>query len=378
MNHNLKIAFLILGTVLFSQSFSAVASEAPAEEWNLSMGVAEDDYFRNVEQTSDGGYIVAGTSKSLAEGSKGGKADAWLVKLNKEGDIEWNYTYGEKYAEWGFTAKQTSGDGYALFGYSFPTGSNRDYLLKVDKDGNEEWNKIDDEITHDNYLQYVAERTNDGGYIVGDIVEYELPDYSRYELYVDDDIGLTKYDLNGIQQWNETFGKKNNSEMVFSWSHPARQTSDYGYIIAGTMNTNGTIFSPSKSHNYDIWLIKTDEFGNEQWNKTYGNQKDDSAFCVSLTSDNGYVLSGMYNGSWSFSMEDSAFILKTDPDGNQEWMTEFSNCSLYSVEQTSDNGYVAAGIKDGRPWVVKLEGDKAVSDDPSIFHKLLNYLYRLF
>ncbi|WP_407281573.1 hypothetical protein V7O61_12645 [Methanolobus sp. WCC1] len=371
MNHNLKIAFLILGTVLFSQSFSAVASEAPAEEWNLSMGVAEDDYFRSVEQTSDGGYIVAGTSKSLAEGSKGGKADAWLVKLNKEGDIEWNYTYGEKYAEWGFTAKQTSGDGYALFGYSFPTGSNRDYLLKVDKDGNEEWNKIDDEITHDDYLQYVAERTNDGGYIVADIVEYDKPDPSHLDVLVDMDINLTKYDINGIIEWNTKFGQETYSEIINIDSHPVRQTNDYGYVIAGTIVVN-------QSNIYDVWLIKTDESGNEQWNKTYGGQGYDSAYCISLTSDNGYVMAGMSSSPKFSGRGGKGFILKTDADGNQEWMTEFSNCTLFSVEQTSDNGYVAAGIKDGRPWVVKLEGDKAVSDDPSIFHKLLNYLYRLF
>ncbi|TQD24999.1 hypothetical protein [Methanolobus vulcani] len=349
------------------RSLNTISPEAPSEEWNISLGVANADVLRSVEQTSDGGYIVAGTSKSLAEGSK----DVWLVKLDKEGNIEWNNTYGDKYAEWGFVAKQTSDEGYALSGYSFPNGFGQPYLLKVDKDGNEEWSKIDDEISHDDYLEYVAERTSDGGYIIADIIEYEKPDPNGLDLLVDMDINLTKYDRDGVREWNTTFGQEIYSELIEVDLHPVRQTSDDGYIIAGTMVVN-------KTNNYDIWLIKTDESGNEQWNKTYGGPMDDSAFCVSLTSDNGYVIAGMYNDSWGFSVEGSAFILKTDADGNKEWIKEFSNCTLSSVEQTSDNGYVAAGIKDGRSWVVKLEGDKAVSDDSNVLHKLLNYIYSFF
>lgn len=280
MNHNLKIAFLIIGIIIFSQSFFAAASEAPAEEWNLSMGVVDDDYFRSVEQTSDGGYIVSGYSKSFVGSSNSRKADAWLVKLDKEGNIEWNYTYGEKYTEYGFTAKQTSDGGYALSGNSFPTGVARDYLLKVDKDGNEEWNKIDDEITHADYLKYMAERTNDGGYIVADIVEYDRPDPSHLDVLVDMDINLTKYDINGIIEWNTKFGQETYSEIINIESHPVRQTNDNEYVIAGTIVVNQTNI-------YDIWLIKTDEYGNEQWNKTYGGQGYDSAYCISLTSDNG-------------------------------------------------------------------------------------------
>jgi len=371
MNHNLKIVFLILGTILFSQSFTVEATEIPSEEWNLSMGVADDDYFRGVEQTSDGGYIVAGTSESLAEGSKGGKADAWLVKLDKEGNVDWNNTYGENYGEWGFIAKQTSDGGYALTGYSFPTGPGKDYILKVDKEGNEEWNKIDDEITHDDYLEYVAERTNDGGYIVADIVEYAKPDPDSFLLSIDMDINLTKYDINGLKEWNTKFGQETYSEIIDLDSHPVRQTSDNGYVIAGTIVAN-------KSNGYDIWLIKTDEFGQEQWNKTYGAQKSDSAYCISLTSDNGYVMSGMSSSPKFSGSGGKGFILKTDADGNQEWMVEFSNCTLYSVEQTSDNGYIAAGIKDGRPWVVKLEGDTAVDEAGNIFSKLWCYVYSFF
>lgn len=205
-----------------------------------------------------------------------------------------------------------------LSGYTFPYGYNQFYLVKTDKDGNEIWSKISEEISHEDYLQYIAERTSDGDYIVGDMVEYEIPEYSKFELLIDTDIRLAKYIINGSQEWNNTFGKKISSEMVDSWSRPTRQTSDGGYIIAGTIHVNETDV-------YDIWLIKTNEYGQEQWNKTFGGPMDDSAFSISVTSDNGYVLTGMYNGSWAFGIDNSAFILKTDSDGNKAWLKELPN-----------------------------------------------------
>lgn len=384
MSQKRKMSLLFLVLVLLIQSLNvaaAAASEAPAEQWNRSFGGGSEDNFRCVEQTSDGGYIVAGTTDSYGKGTDG-QSDAWLIKLDKNGDIEWNKTYGETYAEWGFLTKQTSDDGYVLSGYTFPHGYNQSYLVKTDKDGNEIWSKISEEISHEDYLQYVAERTSDGGYIVGDIVEYEVPEYSKFELLIDTDIRLAKYNINGSQEWNNTFGKKISSEMVDSWSRPVRQTPDGGYIIAGTIYVNETDV-------YDIWLIKTNEYGQEQWNKTFGGPMDDSAFSISVTSDNGYVLAGMYNGSWSFGIDNSAFILKTDSDGNQEWLKELPNCTLYSVQETSDGGYVAAGIKNENGWLVKLagngrnveDGESSIESDDaseSIFSQILDYIYGIF
>lgn len=347
-NVEYRIFQIFLVLTLFSQSVNVVAAEAPAEQWNRSFGGNSDDSAWCIQQTSDGGYIVAGTTASYGKGAEG-YPDAWLIKVDKSGNMQWNKTYGGTYFDEGYFTRQTSDSGYVLSGYTFPSGYGEPWLVKTDNNGNKIWDKVSDNITHEDYLQHRAERTSDGGYIIGDVVVYEIGSYQDLVL-TETDIRLTKYDISGNQQWNNTFGKNHSLETLSSNLDHVKQTPDNGYVIASTTKSNDL-------NSYDIWILKTDEYGQEQWNKTFGGLMDDSATSISLTLDNGYVLAGMYNDSWAFETDDNAFILKTDSEGNQEWMAIFSNCTLYSVQQTSDGGYVAAGVKNGNVWLVKLAGD---------------------
>jgi hypothetical protein len=348
-NVEYRVFLIFLLLVLFLQISNVTAAEEPAEQWNRSFGGNGEDSALCIQQTSDGGYIVAGTTASYGKGIEV-YPDAWLIKVDKSGNMQWNKTYGGTYFDEGYFTRQTSDGSYVLSGYTYPSGYAEPWLIKTDKKGNEMWNKVSDNITHWDYLQYRAERTSDSGYVIGDTVEHEIGERDDLVL-VDYDIIITKYDMSGNQQWNNTFGKNHSLETLNFLLDPVKQTSDGGYVIASTTISN-------QSGNYDIWLIKTDKYGQEQWNKTFGGPMDDSAFSISLTSDNGYVLAGMYNDSWAFDTDDNAFIMKTDSEGNQEWIKEFRNCTLYSVQQTSDGGYVAAGVKNENAWLIKLTGDE--------------------
>lgn len=340
---------IFLYLVLFLQVLNVAAAEGPAEQWNRSFGGNGEDSAWCIQQTSEGGYIVAGTTASYGKGTEV-YPDAWLIKVDKSGNMQWNKTYGGTYFDEGYFTRQTSDGGYVLSGYTFPSGYGEPWLIKTDKNGNKMWDKVSDNIAHEDYLQYRAERTFDGGYIIGDTIEHEIG--SQYDLLmVDADVRLTKYDLNGNQQWNNTFGQKNSSETLNPFLSSIKQASDGGYVIASSINLNET------NTNSDIWLVKTNEHGQEQWNKTFGGPLDDSVYSLSVTSDNGYVLAGKYTEPCSFGPDSAAFILKTDSEGNQEWMKVFSNCTLYSVQQTSDSGYVAAGVKNENAWLVKLAND---------------------
>jgi hypothetical protein len=114
------------------------------------------------------------------------------------------------------------------------------------------------------------------------------------------DIFLIKTDANGNVQWAKTYGGT-----YWDWAFSVRQTSDGGYIVAGTTWSFG-------AGDYDIFLIKTDANGNIQWAKTYGGIDENGAFSVQQISDGGYIVAG-YTGSFGVG---GAFLVKTDANGN--------------------------------------------------------------
>jgi hypothetical protein len=145
------------------------------------------------------------------------------------------------------------------------------------------------------------------------------------------DVLLIKTDAKGNIQWAKTYGGKG-SEGASS----VRQTADGGYIVVGETNSFGAGGS-------DIFLIKTDAKGNIQWAKTYGGKDDDFAYSVQQTSDGGYIVAG-YTASFGAG-ERNIFLIKTDAKGNIQWAktygeTDILDSGIPSVQQTSDGGYI--------------------------------------
>jgi hypothetical protein len=146
------------------------------------------------------------------------------------------------------------------------------------------------------------------------------------------DIFLIKTDAKGNIQWAKTYGGKG-SEGASS----VRQTTDDGYIVLGVTNSFG-------AGGVDIFLIKTDAKGNVQWAKTYGGTSLDEAYSVQQTADGGYIVVGT---TASFGAgESDIFLIKTDAKGNIQWAKTYGGTNYdyaYSVQQTSDAGYILAG-----------------------------------
>jgi len=296
------------------------ADAIPGEHWNQPFGGANWDFAYSVQQTSDGGYILAGTTLSYGAGN----ADFWLVKTDANGDEEFNQPFGGANWDCAYSVQQTSDGGYILAGEtsSFGAGSDDFWLVKTDSNGNEEFNQPFGGSHYD--VAYSVQQTSDGGYI--------LAGYTNSPEAGDNDFWLVKTDANGNEEWNKTFGGAS-TDMAYS----VQQTSDGGYILAGRTFSFG-------AGNSDFWLVKTDPNGNQQWSQTFGGSRDDTARSVQQTSDGGYILAGatLSYGAGNYDF----WLVKTDSNGNEEWNKTFGGSDLdaaYSAQQTSDGGYILAG-----------------------------------
>jgi hypothetical protein len=291
------------------------------QQWNKTYGGTGASVAWSVEQTSDGGYIVAGYTYSSGTGWD----DFWLVKTDSSGKEQWNRTYGGTGENVAQSVKQTSDGGYIVAGYtiSFDLSKAVFLLVKTDSSGNQQWNRTYGGTAHDE--GYSVLQTSDGGYIVAGYTESFGAGRG--------DAWLVKTDSSGNEQWNKTYGGAKPD-----WAQSVQQTSDGGYILAGTTYSYGGIF-------YHLWLVKTDSSGNEQWNKTYGGIDYQDGNSVQQTTDGGYIVAGDSGPSGSY--RENMWILKADSAGNEQWNKTYGGTSgarAYSVEQTSDGGYIVAGV----------------------------------
>jgi uncharacterized delta-60 repeat protein len=276
------------------------------------------DWTSSVQQTSDGGYIVAGYTASFGAGYD----DIFLIKTDANGNIVWAKTYGGIDYDWAHSVQQTSDGGYIMAGYTsfFGAGSFDVFLIKTDANGNIQWAKTYGGTAID--WAYSVQQTSDGGYIVAG--------YTRSFGAGGWDIFLIKTDANGNIQWAKTYGGTDWDE-----AYSVQQTSDGGYILAGGTYSFG-------AGGADIFLIKTDANGNIIWAKTYGGTDEDRAYSVQQTSDGGYILAG----STGFGPYYDIFLIKTDANGNIQWAKTYGGTDwdeAYSVQQTSDGGYIVVG-----------------------------------
>jgi len=256
--------------------------------WSQAYGGGEGDWGYSVQQTTDGGYIMAGYTLTFGAGSY----DVWLIKTDAEGNEMWSKTYGGSSWDYGNSIEQTSDGGYIITGYTgtYGAGGSDVWVIKTDAAGNEEWDQTFGGSGDD--FGYGIQQTSDGAYILA-------AQTASYGAGLGD-AWLIKIDSDGNEVWNQTFG--GSADDLGSY---VQQTSDGGYILTGYTGSYG-------AGNWDVWLIKTDDEGNEVWDLTYGGSNLDRGYQVQQTTDGGYVITG-----WTQSFGAGSFdvlLLKTDSE----------------------------------------------------------------
>jgi hypothetical protein len=334
-----------------SDEVSATTFVLISLEWQKSLGGPSFDYGYSIQQTTDGGYIIAGMAGSNGGDITGyrGSGDFWVVKLSGTGVLQWQKALGGTDAEIAFCIQQTSDGGYIVAGYSASINGNvtgnkgfKDFwVVKLTNIGDLEWQKTLG--GSGNEIAYSVKQTSEGGYIIAGQTDSNDGDVTGNKGWVD--MWIVKLTGAGTIQWQKTFGGSNDDN-----AYSIEQATDGGYIIAGvTFSDNGDVTNNHGSA--DGWVIKLTSAGSIQWQKTYGGVRGDHVSIIRQTSDGGYIMAGHSssgNGNVSGNSGASDFwITKLNNAGNLQWQENVGGTGedhASDIRQISDGSYIAVGF----------------------------------
>ena len=311
---------LFFSLLLLLGGYGAYAAGAPWEQWNQTFGGGYGDGAWCLQETDDGGFILAGNTASRGEGS-----DLFLVKADERGNCSWSRAYGGSGEDVGYFVQQTDDGGYVVVGSSnsYAMGGELLWLVKVDENGSLIWDR-----TFGGFVSsagdggWSVEQTTEGGYIAAG--------YTQSSGGGRKDLWLIKTDALGDLIWEKSYGGPEDDVGM-----SVLQSRDGEYIVAGRTASFG-------GGGDDIWLLKIDSLGEEIWNQTYGGRGDDAGFQV-VEEDDGYALVGRTE---SGEEEKRILLIRVDQDGSVLWEKSYMGGSVASLQPTYDGGYIMAGRVD--------------------------------
>ena len=289
--------------------------------WSRAYGGSNEEYCMSVLGTSEGGYLLAGSTNSFGSGD----FDFWLLWTDSNGDSLTSRTFGGSGEDFCYAAQKTADGGYALAGYtdSFGSGTIDFWLIKVNSEGDSLWSRSYGGMNWDECSS--IQQTADNGYILAGFTRSPDTGYS--------DFRLVRTDANGDSLWSQAYGGQGDDLCT-----SALQSSNGNYLLTGYTSSFG-------NDNRDSWIVRINEDGDSLWSITFGGSGDDYFESIHQTIDYGFIVAGT---TLTHSTGRSAFwLMRTDINGDSLWSRTFASVGwgsyCKSVQQTIDGGYVLAG-----------------------------------
>ena len=378
-----KLRFLGAWFLLWCLPVATLYGQYPSlvHDWDQDFGGNIWEDLHAMEQTADGGYILAGFSSSSMNGDitqpTRGQGDFWAVKTDAQGQMEWNQRYGGAGMELAWGVKQTADGGYIFGGWSESdiggekTEMGRGYydywLIKTDAFGVPEWDRTYGGDSTD--LLYELIETADGGYMIGGISQSGASGERSDPRIGDFDWWVLKLDNNGNIQWERSYGGSEEDRL-----NGIRQDSDGNFVLAGGTRSgiSGDISTPLRGVK-DFWVIKVDQFnGDIIWQRRYGGTNEDEIQTFTITSDGGYLLAGgSRSDAYLPDKKDNArgivdvWVVKTDAAGAIEWEHTFGGPGLencYSIKENTIGHFLLGGYSGSDAGPDKTENSKGGLD----------------
>ncbi len=284
--------------------------------WDQTYGGLLADYATAVVQTVDGGFAVAGYTKSKGAGGN----DFWLVRTDASGAKTWDQTYGGASSDAAYAVVQTSDGGFAVAGNtaSKGAGSNDGWLVRTNASGVKVWDQTYGGASTDYVVAAVVTSDN----------SFALAGYSSSKGAGGMDYWLVRTDANGNKVWDRTYGG-----IGYDTARALVQTSDGGFALAGTTASKGAGYN-------DFWLVRTDSTGNPLWDHTYGTGNDEYSYGLVQTSEGGFAVVGNNANA-------DAWVVRTDVVGNKLWDQSYGGvpgAAALAVAKIGNVGLAIAGV----------------------------------
>lgn len=316
-------------------------------------GGSKNDSAQSVTSTLDGGFVVLGHTQST-DGDVANKTnqsyDYWLLKCNDQAQIQWQKTYGGSLDDRGTSIIQTQDGGYAVLGSSTSAdgqvttnaGAQDFWVAKLDANGNMVWQKSFGYSGSDKGISLI--QTQDNGYLLTGIIDVTASGGQGNSRHAGGDYWAIKLDVNGTLVWRNYFGGN-----FTDTPYDVTQTQDNGYLIVGSSDSNDTDIS-NNIGTYDFWVVKLSALGDLVWEKNFGGTEIDEARAITTTHDGNYIIVGdtRSNDGNITSNKGAAdlWLIKITPNGNLLWEKTFGGTNFdaaRAIAKTQDNSFVIAG-----------------------------------
>lgn len=347
--------------------------------WQKCLGGSLSEIPYSIFQTADSGYIVAGYSLSNDGDVSGnhGDMDYWITKLSASGTLQWQKSYGGSSAGKAVSVIQTKDSEYVAAGFSDSNdgdvtgnhGSGDAWIIKLAQNGNIQWRKCLGGTSVDGAVS--IRQTFDGGFIVAGGTDSN--DGDVYGNHGNSDCWIIKLSDTGSLEWQKCFGGSSDDDGSL-----IIQTSDSGYVFAASSSSNDGDVSGNHGLD-DYWIVKISAIGSIQWEKSFGGSGYDQPYSIARCFDGGYIVVGYTQSndgdvSANHGLQD-CWVIKLSPSGVLQWQKSLGSSGAdygFSIQQTSDTGYIVAGYTGsndgdvtgihgfGDYWIVKLSSSGAL------------------
>ena len=338
----------------------------PAIQWQKNLGGSRNDEVNSAQKTSDGGFIIAGSSSSIdgdVTGNRSLNYDIWVVKTDASGSIQWQKTYGGTNSDTAASIKTTADGGYIVTGTTFSTngdvtgykGNGDIWIIKINATGGIQWQKTFGGTKTD--IAAAIEQNPDGSYIIlgstnsndGDVTQNSGGFTNSFEYFY---YWVLKINATGSIVWQKTSGNTNNnsnSDDNYMASN-LQLTSDGAILISLNGNLNRLNLNGGMDGSPEIYLLKINNSGVLQWQKTFGGRGTDFVTKTISTLDGGFLIGGMSSSTdgddTEFIGEVDMWVVKTTIDGTVSWKKSIGGTKwdkINSLQATLDGGYIIIG-----------------------------------